>query len=193
MFGTFLHFESVSCLNALNNSQQQLSLSTTARSDHVIHAWPRPCIWTLPWQRKSPDANHVHERKSKLHKKGRYSRLHAVQKKQGTCMFSSLLQYTFRVVLVVACLCFLETLTTSMSWLAFWRGGQPAEQIDVYRNITENQWPIVYSSSYNIGFMRMERLHPFDSGKWGRVFGMLRGMLALCNVATLACSKWLKV
>ena len=37
------------------------------------------------------------------------------------------------------------------------------------------QWPIVYSNSYNIGFMGLQRLHPFDSGKWGKIFTYLRG------------------
>jgi len=29
--------------------------------------------------------------------------------------------------------------------------------------------PVVYSSSYNISFLGIEKLHPFDAGKWGRV------------------------
>lgn len=37
------------------------------------------------------------------------------------------------------------------------------------------QWPIVYSSHYNIGFMGLQRLHPFDSGKWGKIFDHLQG------------------
>eukprot|EP00117_Sycon_ciliatum_P024554 scpid82555/ scgid20583/ Histone deacetylase 11 len=36
------------------------------------------------------------------------------------------------------------------------------------------RWPIVYSSVYNIGFLGMEKLHPFDSKKWGRVFAMIQ-------------------
>ena len=35
--------------------------------------------------------------------------------------------------------------------------------------IRPDQWPIVYSSVYNIGFMGFEKMHPFDSGKWGKV------------------------
>lgn len=42
--------------------------------------------------------------------------------------------------------------------------------------VTANQWPIVYSEDYNIGFMGLEKLHPFDSGKWGKVFQYLKGM-----------------
>jgi hypothetical protein len=37
------------------------------------------------------------------------------------------------------------------------------------------QWPIVYSSQYNIGFMGLQRLHPFDSAKWGKIFDHLQG------------------
>ena len=41
--------------------------------------------------------------------------------------------------------------------------------------INDDQWPIVYSSVYNIGFMGMEKIHPFDSGKWGKVYKNLVG------------------
>lgn len=41
--------------------------------------------------------------------------------------------------------------------------------------VKANQWPIVYSADYNIGFLGLERLHPFDSGKWGKVFQYLKG------------------
>uniref|UniRef100_A0A914QBG3 Histone deacetylase 11 n=1 Tax=Panagrolaimus davidi TaxID=227884 RepID=A0A914QBG3_9BILA len=36
--------------------------------------------------------------------------------------------------------------------------------------ILPNQWPIIYSSHYNITCMGLERCHPFDSTKWGKVF-----------------------
>ncbi|KAG0566382.1 hypothetical protein KC19_7G059800 [Ceratodon purpureus] len=29
--------------------------------------------------------------------------------------------------------------------------------------------PVVYSSSYNISFLGIEKLHPFDALKWGRI------------------------
>ena len=45
----------------------------------------------------------------------------------------------------------------------------------LYVEINATQWPIVYSRSYNIGFLGLEKLHPFDSGKWGRVFDFLQG------------------
>uniref|UniRef100_A0A914CPU7 Histone deacetylase domain-containing protein n=1 Tax=Acrobeloides nanus TaxID=290746 RepID=A0A914CPU7_9BILA len=50
----------------------------------------------------------------------------------------------------------------------------------LYVEIGPNQWPIVYSHKYNIGFFGIEKLHPFDSKKWGNVFHFLKeaGMLA---------------
>ncbi|KAL7073552.1 hypothetical protein ACQ4LE_007522 [Meloidogyne hapla] len=39
--------------------------------------------------------------------------------------------------------------------------------------LKQNQCPIVYTNDYNISFFGIERLHPFDSKKWGRVFQFL--------------------
>ena len=49
----------------------------------------------------------------------------------------------------------------------------------LYIRVPRNKWPIVYSNDYNISFLGLERVHPFDSGKWGRVFQILvkRGLL----------------
>ncbi|KAK2152442.1 hypothetical protein LSH36_328g00006 [Paralvinella palmiformis] len=44
----------------------------------------------------------------------------------------------------------------------------------LYFDIKETQWPIIYSTEYNIGFMGLEKLHPFDAGKWGKVFEFLK-------------------
>jgi len=33
----------------------------------------------------------------------------------------------------------------------------------------------VYHPDYNITFMGLEKLHPFDSGKWGKVIHFLKG------------------
>lgn len=41
--------------------------------------------------------------------------------------------------------------------------------------IKPNQWPIVYSPVYNIGFLGFEKIHPFDSGKWGKIHQFLIG------------------
>ena len=40
----------------------------------------------------------------------------------------------------------------------------------------DSRWPIVYSPRYNITFLGLERLHPFDAGKWGKVISFLKGM-----------------
>ncbi|XP_052287071.1 histone deacetylase 11-like isoform X2 [Dreissena polymorpha] len=44
----------------------------------------------------------------------------------------------------------------------------------LYVDVKPTQWPIVYTPEYNIGFLGLERLHPFDSGKWGRVVNILK-------------------
>lgn len=35
--------------------------------------------------------------------------------------------------------------------------------------------PIIYHSNYDVSFGGLERIHPFDSGKWGKVVGFLIG------------------
>jgi len=45
--------------------------------------------------------------------------------------------------------------------------------------IPEHAWPIVYTAEYNISFFGMEKLHPFDSTKWGNVFNYLKGEFSL--------------
>ena len=45
-------------------------------------------------------------------------------------------------------------------------------------NTKSTQIPIVYHENYDISFCRLERLHPFDAGKWGRVVKFLKGKLA---------------
>nr|KAF6378917.1 hypothetical protein mMyoMyo1_009797 [Myotis myotis] len=44
----------------------------------------------------------------------------------------------------------------------------------LYQHVPETRWPIVYSSRYNITFMGLEKLHPFDAGKWGKVISFLK-------------------
>ncbi|XP_064605024.1 histone deacetylase 11-like isoform X2 [Liolophura sinensis] len=44
----------------------------------------------------------------------------------------------------------------------------------LYFSIKDTQWPIVYAVEYNIGFLGLEKLHPFDSGKWGRIIDFLK-------------------
>ncbi|XP_056660757.1 histone deacetylase 11 isoform X3 [Monodelphis domestica] len=44
----------------------------------------------------------------------------------------------------------------------------------LYREVSETCWPIVYSPKYNIKFLGLEKLHPFDVEKWGRVVHLLK-------------------
>uniref|UniRef100_A0A0R3S0T2 Histone deacetylase 11 n=1 Tax=Elaeophora elaphi TaxID=1147741 RepID=A0A0R3S0T2_9BILA len=43
----------------------------------------------------------------------------------------------------------------------------------LYKEIEGDQLPIVYHPIYNISFCGIERCHPFDSRKWGRVYEAL--------------------
>ncbi|XP_054716421.1 histone deacetylase 11-like [Uloborus diversus] len=45
--------------------------------------------------------------------------------------------------------------------------------MNMYFDIEERQLPIIYSSHYNIHFMGLEKLHPFDSAKWGKIYHLL--------------------
>lgn len=44
----------------------------------------------------------------------------------------------------------------------------------LYLEVPSSRLPIVYSPVYNITFMGLEKLHPFDSGKWGKVIHFLK-------------------
>lgn len=46
----------------------------------------------------------------------------------------------------------------------------------MYKDIAPHQWPIIYSPNYNIGFLKLEKLHPFDSSKWGTIIRFLQGI-----------------
>ncbi|XP_021739027.1 histone deacetylase 2-like isoform X2 [Chenopodium quinoa] len=39
----------------------------------------------------------------------------------------------------------------------------------LYFDVPPSKVPLIYSSDYNISFLGMEKLHPFDSSKWGRI------------------------
>lgn len=44
----------------------------------------------------------------------------------------------------------------------------------LYININDTQWPIIYRDEYNVHFWGLEKMHPFDAGKWGRIFQFLK-------------------
>lgn len=41
-------------------------------------------------------------------------------------------------------------------------------------DFTDKHWPIIYTDEYNISFAGLERMHPFDSGKWGKICKYLK-------------------
>ncbi|XP_076274483.1 histone deacetylase 11 isoform X1 [Rhynchophorus ferrugineus] len=43
----------------------------------------------------------------------------------------------------------------------------------LYINISKEQLPIVYRKEYNVHFLGLEKLHPFDTNKWGNIFKIL--------------------
>ncbi|KAL7986283.1 hypothetical protein Chor_011449 [Crotalus horridus] len=45
---------------------------------------------------------------------------------------------------------------------------------ELYQDTPSTCWPIVYSPDYNISFLGLEKLHPFDAGKWGKVIHFLK-------------------
>jgi histone deacetylase 11 len=49
----------------------------------------------------------------------------------------------------------------------------------LYKDIAPSQWPIIYSTNYNIGFLYLEKLHPFDSSKWGSIINFLRRIFSI--------------
>uniref|UniRef100_A0AAY4EFX3 Histone deacetylase 11 n=1 Tax=Denticeps clupeoides TaxID=299321 RepID=A0AAY4EFX3_9TELE len=49
-----------------------------------------------------------------------------------------------------------------------------SHETDLYVEVPSTCIPIVYSPQYNITFMGLEKLHPFDAGKWGKVIHFLK-------------------
>lgn len=43
----------------------------------------------------------------------------------------------------------------------------------LYLKVGQDKWPILYSSAYDITFGGLEKIHPFDSSKWRRVYQLL--------------------
>ncbi|XP_068816343.1 histone deacetylase 11 isoform X2 [Struthio camelus] len=66
------------------------------------------------------------------------------------------------------------------STASFWElcGNQSCKlkphRTELYQDVPSTCWPIVYSPDYNITFMGLEKLHPFDAGKWGKVIDFLK-------------------
>ncbi|XP_059657069.1 histone deacetylase 2 isoform X2 [Cornus florida] len=49
----------------------------------------------------------------------------------------------------------------------------------IYFDVSPSKVPLIYSPSYDIAFLGIEKLHPFDSSKWGRIcrFLIVEGVL----------------
>ncbi|KAG8007356.1 Histone deacetylase 11 [Nibea albiflora] len=54
------------------------------------------------------------------------------------------------------------------------RHSNSSHRTELYTNIPRTCMPIVYHPDYNITFMGLEKLHPFDAGKWGKVIRFLK-------------------
>ncbi|XP_021335266.2 histone deacetylase 11 isoform X1 [Danio rerio] len=53
-------------------------------------------------------------------------------------------------------------------------GKKCSHHTELYAEVPASCLPIVYSPEYNITFMGLEKLHPFDAGKWGKVIRFLK-------------------
>ncbi|XP_023693252.1 histone deacetylase 11 [Paramormyrops kingsleyae] len=49
-----------------------------------------------------------------------------------------------------------------------------SHKTELYRETPSTCLPVVYSPNYNITFLGLEKLHPFDAGKWGKVIHFLK-------------------
>uniref|UniRef100_A0A1I7XP56 Hist_deacetyl domain-containing protein n=1 Tax=Heterorhabditis bacteriophora TaxID=37862 RepID=A0A1I7XP56_HETBA len=45
----------------------------------------------------------------------------------------------------------------------------------LFIRISGHQCPVVFHEHYDVSFFGLEKCHPFDSGKWGRIFRYLEG------------------
>ncbi|KAJ1442787.1 Ureohydrolase domain superfamily [Sesbania bispinosa] len=62
----------------------------------------------------------------------------------------------------------------------------------LYFDVPSSKVPLIYSESYDISFLGIEKLHPFDSSKWGRICRFLVSFGILdkkCVVEPLEASK----
>ncbi|KAL6742696.1 hypothetical protein Aduo_015820 [Ancylostoma duodenale] len=50
---------------------------------------------------------------------------------------------------------------------------------DLLVDISDHQCPLVFHEIYDVKMFGIEKCHPFDAGKWGRVYAKLKGRLCL--------------
>ncbi|XP_019941959.2 histone deacetylase 11 [Paralichthys olivaceus] len=68
----------------------------------------------------------------------------------------------------------MQQCTKNMSHKEDSEGKKCSHPTGLYASIPRTCLPIVYHPDYNITFMGLEKLHPFDSGKWGKVIRFLK-------------------
>uniref|UniRef100_A0A667ZXE0 Histone deacetylase 11 n=1 Tax=Myripristis murdjan TaxID=586833 RepID=A0A667ZXE0_9TELE len=63
-------------------------------------------------------------------------------------------------------------------------GKKSSHRTQLYASVPRSCMPIVYHPDYNITFMGLEKLHPFDAGKWGKVIRFLKeeGLISDGNI-----------
>ncbi|XP_067000305.1 histone deacetylase 11 [Anabrus simplex] len=59
------------------------------------------------------------------------------------------------------------------------RHSRPPYVTKLYFDIGPNQLPIIYRKEYNVHFVGLEKLHPFDASKWGHIFQYLKDALLI--------------
>jgi len=65
----------------------------------------------------------------------------------------------------------------------FAENGNTPRLYELADKISASQWPIIYHPIYNISFLGFEKMHPFDSGKWGKIHQFLIGERDTCVIA----------
>ncbi|KAF7650098.1 hypothetical protein LDENG_00131260 [Lucifuga dentata] len=69
-------------------------------------------------------------------------------------------------------------------------GKKSSHHTELYASIPRTCMPIIYHPDYNITFMGLEKLHPFDAGKWGKVIHFLEGETLRSSMAFPSADVW---
>ncbi|KAK6046540.1 hypothetical protein COOONC_15954, partial [Cooperia oncophora] len=60
-------------------------------------------------------------------------------------------------------------------------GSDRAAGTELFVNITDDQCSLVFHEIYDVKMFGMEKCHPFDAGKWGRIYAKLKGRNNIAN------------
>ncbi|XP_047306208.1 LOW QUALITY PROTEIN: histone deacetylase 2 [Impatiens glandulifera] len=90
------------------------------------------------------------------------------------CIFSNLLSVSLSLFMSTATSSTAlssstETCTSSTATVAQTMRKSRILSSKLYLDVPPSKVPVIYSSSYDISFLGIEKLHPFDSSKWGRI------------------------